>query len=66
LAKDAGELPGALGVGNDCDNLLTAEGHAVEELEGADVDVEGGPRDLSLLDQVELVRPEVLRPEDLR
>ncbi len=48
------------------DHFLAAEGHVVEEAQGADRLVEQGPGCLLFLHQIDLVFPDVLGPQYMR
>ena len=65
-AEDHGELLGALGEGEVLDREGPAECLPVEEAQGADGLVEGGPGCPGLLDEVDLVLADVGRAEEVR
>ena len=61
-AQDHRQLPALARVGDALDHRGAAEGDAVEEAQGADRDVEAGPRDAGR-GEVDLVGADFLQPE---
>jgi hypothetical protein len=62
-AEDGGELPLPSGIRNMFQHPLVSEGGVIEEAEGTDGLVKGGPGDLPVMGEIVLIGADVFRPQ---